>query len=91
MPPKSKNLNIQKILCKNEAMRTHGLLRKCTINDFKCKSHPNTCISQSMVCDGIYDCVDHSDEADCYARRNRIRTKKDGDLAAPSKLIGLFK
>lgn len=71
-------------------MRTQGPLRQCTVSDFRCKSHPNTCILQSMVCDGIYDCVDHSDEADCYDRRTRIRTKKDGDMAAPSKLIGLF-
>ncbi|XP_017851571.1 basement membrane-specific heparan sulfate proteoglycan core protein isoform X12 [Drosophila busckii] len=37
----------------------------CQPNDFKCVSHPHTCIKATMVCDGIYDCTDHSDEFNC--------------------------
>ncbi|XP_054087653.1 basement membrane-specific heparan sulfate proteoglycan core protein isoform X5 [Zeugodacus cucurbitae] len=37
----------------------------CQPNDFKCVSHPHTCIKASMVCDGIHDCTDHSDEFNC--------------------------
>ncbi|KRF94154.1 uncharacterized protein Dmoj_GI15893, isoform G [Drosophila mojavensis] len=37
----------------------------CQATDFKCVSHPHTCIKASMVCDGIYDCTDHSDEFNC--------------------------
>ncbi|KAL7742848.1 hypothetical protein ACLKA6_012270 [Drosophila palustris] len=37
----------------------------CQANDFKCVSHPHTCVKASMVCDGIYDCTDHSDEFNC--------------------------
>lgn len=37
----------------------------CQPSDFKCVSHPHTCIKASMVCDGIHDCTDHSDEFNC--------------------------
>ncbi|XP_067635534.1 basement membrane-specific heparan sulfate proteoglycan core protein isoform X4 [Eurosta solidaginis] len=37
----------------------------CQPSDFKCVSHPHTCIRASMVCDGIHDCTDHSDEFNC--------------------------
>lgn len=37
----------------------------CQPTDFKCVSHPHTCIKSNMVCDGIYDCTDHSDEFNC--------------------------
>ncbi|XP_055844274.1 basement membrane-specific heparan sulfate proteoglycan core protein isoform X29 [Episyrphus balteatus] len=51
----------------------------CKPNDFKCTSHPHTCVKASMVCDGIYDCTDHSDEFNCPRNsRNRFkRWKKD--------------
>lgn len=45
-----------------------------------------------MVCDGIYDCLDHSDELECSLLTNlRNRTKKD-DMAAIklAKQIGLL-
>lgn len=41
----------------------------CQPTDFKCISHPHTCVKSSMVCDGIYDCTDHSDEFNCTASR----------------------
>ncbi|XP_061400156.1 basement membrane-specific heparan sulfate proteoglycan core protein-like [Musca vetustissima] len=37
----------------------------CLPTDFKCVSHPNTCVAKHMVCDGIHDCTDHSDEFNC--------------------------
>ncbi|XP_050331117.1 basement membrane-specific heparan sulfate proteoglycan core protein isoform X23 [Bactrocera neohumeralis] len=37
----------------------------CQSSDFKCVSHPHTCIKAAMVCDGIHDCTDHSDEFNC--------------------------
>ncbi|XP_055911049.1 basement membrane-specific heparan sulfate proteoglycan core protein isoform X7 [Eupeodes corollae] len=49
----------------------------CKPNDFKCTSHPHTCVKASMVCDGIYDCTDHSDEFNCPRNsRNRIKRWK---------------
>ncbi|XP_055374705.1 basement membrane-specific heparan sulfate proteoglycan core protein isoform X7 [Condylostylus longicornis] len=42
----------------------------CNSYDFKCKSHPRTCIHPNRICDGIYDCIDHSDELECN-RRNK--------------------
>lgn len=58
----------------------------CTKNDFHCVSNPSVCIPKEMVCDDIFDCSDHSDEADCYLRRR----KKDEESMAPQNLIGLF-
>lgn len=72
------------------------MVSSCNLNDFHCKSNPRKCVIQSMVCDGIYDCDDHSDEMDCYKRRgyNRIRTKKDdgssNNIGPSAKYIGLF-
>ena len=42
--------------------------RNCTAMEFKC-SEGNKCIPQSAVCDGRYDCKDHSDELtdDCQS------------------------
>ncbi|XP_075155739.1 terribly reduced optic lobes isoform X4 [Haematobia irritans] len=37
----------------------------CQPSDFKCVSHPHTCVAKHMVCDGIHDCTDHSDEFNC--------------------------
>lgn len=49
----------------------------CQPSDFKCVSHPHTCIAQHMVCDGIHDCTDHSDEFNCTREQvNYKRWKK---------------
>ncbi|XP_073829721.1 terribly reduced optic lobes isoform X13 [Musca autumnalis] len=37
----------------------------CLPSDFKCVSHPHTCVARHMVCDGMHDCTDHSDEFNC--------------------------
>lgn len=50
----------------------------CQPTDFKCVSHPHTCIAPHMVCDGIHDCTDHSDEFNCTReqQQNYKRWKK---------------
>lgn len=62
----------------------------CKLSDFKCETEPNVCLPQTMVCDGIFDCSDHSDETHCHKPHNVIRSKKDGDTGAPANIIGLF-
>ncbi|XP_016982302.1 basement membrane-specific heparan sulfate proteoglycan core protein isoform X20 [Drosophila rhopaloa] len=48
-------------------IRTPTISYTCQPSDFKCVSHPHTCVRANMVCDGIYDCTDHSDEFNCIA------------------------
>lgn len=36
----------------------------CTSSSFSCED-TGVCIPQSFVCDGDYDCLDHSDEQYC--------------------------
>lgn len=42
----------------------------CTDGDFRCISHPHTCIKLGRICDNIYDCVDHTDELNCEEYRS---------------------
>lgn len=65
------------------------MVDKCGPNEFKCHSESHTCIPKSMVCDDIYDCADHSDEANCTDGEKRNRSKKDGP-AKSAKIIGLL-
>lgn len=66
---------------------------RCRLNQFTCQSDPGSCIDMSLVCDGVMDCVDQSDERNCgpLTTNTRNRTKKD-DMAANklAKLIGLL-
>nr|XP_036676267.1 basement membrane-specific heparan sulfate proteoglycan core protein isoform X28 [Drosophila suzukii] len=83
-------------------IRTPTISYTCQPNDFKCVSHPHTCIRSNMVCDGIYDCTDHSDEFNCIAGKgsgksgsnsgsgNFKRWKKDQQLRRRS-LVKAFK
>lgn len=48
----------------------------CQPSDFKCVSHPHTCIAQHMVCDGIHDCTDHSDEFNCTREQTNYKRWK---------------
>ncbi|XP_039152495.1 basement membrane-specific heparan sulfate proteoglycan core protein isoform X13 [Drosophila simulans] len=49
----------------------------CQPNDFKCVSHPHTCVRANMVCDGIYDCTDHSDEFNCIGGKGGGKSGSD--------------
>lgn len=49
----------------------------CQPNDFKCVSHPHTCVRANMVCDGIYDCTDHSDEFNCIAGKGSGKSESN--------------
>lgn len=63
----------------------------CRPDQFTCKFDSNTCIAGNLVCDGIFDCPDRSDESFCH-QEIRNRTKKD-ELAANrmAHLLGLLK
>lgn len=78
---------------KNKAALLSNSISRCTPDQFNCKSDPDSCIDISLVCNGITDCFDQSDERDCgpHFADMRNRSKKD-DMAANklAKLIGLL-
>lgn len=72
---------------------SHYPMSRCRPDQFNCKADPDSCIDMSLVCNGIRDCFDASDERDCghVSSDMRNRSKKD-DIAANklAKLIGLL-
>lgn len=44
---------------------------ECTANQFQCLNL--NCVDEDRVCDGHYDCGDHSDESDCRAELENVR------------------
>lgn len=66
---------------------------RCRPDQFNCQSDPDSCIDMSLVCNGILECFDGSDERNCgpHSVDMRNRSKKD-DIAANklAKLIGLL-
>jgi len=51
-------------ICRTYAigMRVVGSAKTCREGYFQCLTGPFRCIPESMVCDGVTDCVDESDE-----------------------------
>ncbi|XP_049312041.1 basement membrane-specific heparan sulfate proteoglycan core protein isoform X27 [Bactrocera dorsalis] len=56
----------------------------CQPSDFKCVSHPHTCIKAAMVCDGIHDCTDHSDEFNCTPQQPPTTLATAQSLTTPT-------
>lgn len=65
----------------------------CQPGEFECKNLKRECIPMAMVCDGINDCIDRSDELNCadvdHFVRHPNRTKKD-EASKSANIIGLF-
>lgn len=75
--------------CKKKK-NTIKAFNQCGSNQFVCKHDMHTCISLDLVCDGVNDCADHSDEVECdEVRRIRNRSKKD-ESSKSDNLIGLL-
>lgn len=66
---------------------------RCQPGEFECKDITHECIPMAMVCDGINDCTDRSDELNCVDVdqfvRQPNRTKKD-EASKSANIIGLF-
>ena len=52
----------------------------CKENEYMCKSGKN-CIPLDYICDGVTDCEDNDDEAQCNRKRDQIEFRF---------LVGLF-
>lgn len=50
---------------------------ECEPSDFKCISQPHICIVPALLCDGIRDCPDNSDEFNCPAITNRSKSTRN--------------
>lgn len=43
-------------------------MRTCIANEFRCKHNSGQCVPRSLVCDGIKECADGSDEDSAMCR-----------------------
>ena len=46
----------------------------CKENEYMCKSGKN-CIPLDYICDGVTDCEDNDDEAQCNRKRDQTKLK----------------